>query len=72
MEVWRAIAEGLNAVIVNPSTILGFGDWNNTSCALFKTAYNEFPWYTDGVNGFVDVNDTAKAVVSVAANRYQR
>jgi dihydroflavonol-4-reductase len=28
MEVWRAIGEGLNAVIVNPSTIIGYGDWN--------------------------------------------
>jgi nucleoside-diphosphate-sugar epimerase len=63
MEVWRAIAEGLDAVIVNPSTILGFGDWNNTSCALFKSTYNEFPWYTEGVNGFVDVHDIANAIV---------
>ncbi|MBS1596681.1 MAG: NAD-dependent epimerase/dehydratase family protein [Bacteroidetes bacterium] len=63
MEVWRGMAEGLHAVIVNPSTILGFGDWNNTSCALFKSSYDEFPWYTEGVNGFVDVRDTAKAVV---------
>jgi len=63
MEVWRGIAEGQDAIILNPSTILGYGDWNNTSCALFKTAYDEFPWYTEGVNGFVDVQDTAKAVV---------
>jgi len=63
MEVWRAVAEGLNAIVINPSTILGFGDWNNSSCALFKSSYNEFPWYTEGVNGFVDVSDTAKAIV---------
>lgn len=65
MEVWRAIAEGLNAVIVNPSTVLGFGNWNTSSCALFKSAYGEFPWYTEGVNGFVDVTDVAKAIVSL-------
>ena len=63
MEVWRAIAEGLNAVIVNPSTILGYGDWNTTSCAIFKSTYNEFPWYTNGVNGFVDVDDIARLIV---------
>jgi len=63
MEVWRAIGEGLPAVIVNPSTILGFGDWNSSSCALFRSAYDEFPWYTEGINGFVDVTDTARAVV---------
>jgi nucleoside-diphosphate-sugar epimerase len=63
MEVWRGIGEGLPGVIVNPSTILGYGDWNSTSCALFRSAYREFPWYTEGINGFVDVADTAKAVV---------
>ena len=63
MEVWRGIGEGLPAVIVNPSTILGYGDWNNTSCAIFRSVYNEFPWYTEGINGFVDVADTARAIV---------
>jgi nucleoside-diphosphate-sugar epimerase len=62
MEVWRGIAEGLPAVVVNPSTILGYGDWNTSSCAIFKNVYNQFPWYTNGVNGFVDVEDAAKAV----------
>lgn len=63
MEVWRGIGEGLDAVIVNPSTILGYGNWNNSSCAIFKTAYSEFPWYTSGINGFVDVEDVAKVIV---------
>lgn len=63
LEVWRGIGEGLDAVIINPSTILGYGDWNNSSCAIFKNAYNEFPWYSNGVNGFVAVEDVAKAAV---------
>jgi nucleoside-diphosphate-sugar epimerase len=63
MEVWRAMAEGLDAVIVNPSTVLGYGDWNMTSCAIFKSVYNEFPWYTNGINGFVDVDDIARSSV---------
>jgi dihydroflavonol-4-reductase len=63
MEVWRAIGEGLNAVIVNPSTIIGYGDWNNSSCAIFKSVYEEFGWYTNGINGFVDVEDVARAIV---------
>lgn len=65
MEVWRAIAEGLEGVILNPTVILGYGDWNNTSCAIFKTAYNEFPWYSTGINGFVYVEDVARAAVSL-------
>ena len=62
MEVWRAMGEGLNAVIMNPSTVLGYGNWHDGSCAIFKNIYNEFPWYTTGVNGFVDVRDVAAAM----------
>ena len=65
MEVWRGIGEGLPAVIVNPSTILGFGDWDTSSSALFKNSFREFPWYSNGINGFVDVADTARAVVAL-------
>lgn len=63
MEVWRGIGEGLNAVIVNPSVILGAANWNNGSTAIFKNCYNEFPWYTNGSNGFVDVDDCARAMI---------
>lgn len=63
MEVWRGIGEGLNAAIVNPSTVLGYGDWNTSSCRIFKTVYDQFPWYSEGVNGFVAVEDVAKATV---------
>jgi dihydroflavonol-4-reductase len=65
MEVWRGIAEGLEGAILNPTIVLGYGDWNNTSCEIFKTVHNEFPWYTTGVNGFVYVEDVAKAAVSL-------
>ncbi|HEY2727007.1 MAG TPA: NAD-dependent epimerase/dehydratase family protein, partial [Parafilimonas sp.] len=65
MEVWRGIAEGLNAVIINPTIILGAGDWNNGSSEIFKTAYKEFPYYTEGVTGFVDVKDVVKAMITL-------
>ena len=57
MEVWRGMGEGLNIAIVNPVIILGAGDWNKGSSEIFKSAYDEFPWYTNGVSGFVDVMD---------------
>jgi nucleoside-diphosphate-sugar epimerase len=63
MEVWRGIGEGLDAVIINPSTVLGFGNWHDSSCAIFKNSYKGFPWYTNGVNGFVAVEDVAKIAV---------
>ena len=63
IEVWRGIGEGLKAVIVNPSLILGGDNWETGSSAIFKNVYNEFPWYTEGISGFVDVRDVAHAMI---------
>ncbi len=63
LEVWRGLAEGLKTVIVNPSIILGADNWETGSTALFKTVYNEFKWYAEGVSGFVDVRDVANAMI---------
>ncbi|MCO5241623.1 MAG: NAD-dependent epimerase/dehydratase family protein [Chitinophagaceae bacterium] len=63
LEVWRGISEGLNAVIVNPTLILGSGNWDTGSSAIFKKAWNQFPWYTEGVSGMVDAADVARAMV---------
>jgi dihydroflavonol-4-reductase len=65
MEVWRAVAEGLNAVVINPSIILGAGNWNEGSTKLFKSVYDGFPWYTTGTTGFVDVQDVAKIMIQL-------
>jgi nucleoside-diphosphate-sugar epimerase len=62
------MAEGLNAVILNPSTILGYGDWNMSSCMIFKNIYDEFKWYSPGINGFVDVEDVARVAVLFLEN----
>jgi nucleoside-diphosphate-sugar epimerase len=65
IEVWRGIAEGLTAVIVNPSIILGAADWNNGSSEIFKTVYKEFPYYSEGITGFVDVADVVTAMIDL-------
>jgi dihydroflavonol-4-reductase len=65
LEVWRGIGEGLDAVMVNPTMILGNGDWNNGSSQMFKSVYNEFPWYSKGVTGFVDVRDVVAAMIQL-------
>ena len=56
-EVWRAMEEGLNAVIVSPAIIVGPGDWKTGSSAMFSQVYNGMKYYSLGVNGFVGVND---------------
>ena len=68
LHAWRGFAEGLEGLVLNPSTILGYGDWHQSSCAVFKNAYRSFPWYTEGLNGFVGVEDVAEAAVQALAS----
>jgi dihydroflavonol-4-reductase len=63
MEVWRGISEGLKAVIVNPSIVLGPGDWSRSSTQLFKYVLDERAFYAHGYANFVDVRDVVKAIV---------
>ena len=63
MEVWRGINEGLNAVIVNPSIIIGPGDWQRSSVRLFKEVYKGLRFFTQGITGYVDVKDVVKAMI---------
>lgn len=75
LEVWRGIGEGLNAVIVNPSIILGEAEWEVGSSSLFKNVWNEFPWFTYGSTGYVDAIDVAKVMIdlmesNISAQRY--
>ncbi len=65
LEVWRGMGEGLDVAIVNPVIILGSGDWTSGSSAIFKSAFDEFPWYTSGMSGFVDVQDLVKAMITI-------
>lgn len=57
LEVWRAISEGLNAVIVNPGVILGPGDPEKGSLLLFKAGRKGIPFYTTASTGYIDVRD---------------
>ncbi len=61
-EVWRGIEEGLDAVIVNPSIVLGPGNWNSGSSRFFKAVGEGLKFYTKGVTGFVDVRDVTRAM----------
>ena len=64
-EVWRAHAEGLPMNIVNPSIILGPGNWKTDSSSLLMKIKNKFPFYTEGNSGFVGVGDVAKAIIAL-------
>ncbi|MCX2450509.1 NAD-dependent epimerase/dehydratase family protein [Pedobacter sp. PLR] len=65
MEVWRGIAEGLEAVIVNPSVIIGGGAGFEGSGAIFKLVKDGLSYYTKGATGLVDVADVAKSMIAL-------
>ncbi|ACT94170.1 NAD-dependent epimerase/dehydratase family protein [Dyadobacter fermentans] len=68
LEVWRGIAEGLSGVIVNPTLILGEGDWDKSSTQIFRYVYREKPFYTEGIANVVDVQDVAEIVFRLAVS----
>jgi dihydroflavonol-4-reductase len=69
MEVWRGAEQGLRVIIVNPSVILGPGRWNSGSGQLFTRLSKGMPFYTNGVTGYVDVRDVARAMVLLNENQ---
>ena len=66
MEVWRAAAEGLNTVIVNPGIIIGSGNWTQSSGLIFENLAR--PYTFSGGASYVDVRDVAKASIELMDN----
>jgi dihydroflavonol-4-reductase len=64
-EVWRAAEEGLEMFIVNPSIIIGPGDWDNGSLKLFSTVNDGIVFYSNGITGYVDVRDVVNIMVQL-------
>lgn len=62
LEVWRAFEEGLNGFIVNPSIILGPGDWNTGSSQLFKYVWKNNLFYSEKEMNYIDVRDVTQIV----------
>lgn len=75
MEVWRGIAEGLNAVVVNPSLIIGANAGVGGTGAIFNKVRKGLKYYTRGSLGWVDVEDVARCMIAlmksdIKAERY--
>ena len=68
MEVHRAVAEGLDAVIVNPSLIFGSGrDGENTMAIVEKVQNGRVPAIPAGGTCVVDVEDVASGIRAAMA-----
>ena len=61
-EVWRGVAEGLTACVVNPAIILGAQFWSHGTGKLFEQVNNGLKLYTPGGSGYVDVRDVVKFI----------
>jgi dihydroflavonol-4-reductase len=75
VEVWRGIEEGLPAFIVNPSVVLGPGNWENGSTKIFNYIFRKNKFFTNGFINYVDVEDVATIVTdllnrNVSGERY--
>lgn len=70
LEIWRGIEEGLDAVIVNPSIIIGPGFWDRGSSVLFSVVYRGMKFYTEGVTGYVSVEDVSAAMIAIMKSHY--
>ena len=64
--VLEAVKEGLNAVMVHPSGIIGPDDYSNTHMTqmLVDFAEHRIPGGVNGGYDFVDVRDVAKAIIA--------
>lgn len=65
LEVQRGIAEGLDAVIVNPCVVLGPGHSGRSSMAIVDRLRKGTRWYTTGANAFVDARDVSACMLAL-------
>ena len=70
MEAFRGAAEGLSdgLVVVNPTVILGQGDFRSSSSALFRVLDRGLSWYPEGSGGYVGAEDVAEVCVRLGAS----
>lgn len=69
MEVWRAVQEGLDIIIINPGVILGPIPKNKNcekgSAELYTRVANGLSFYTLGSTGFVTITDVVRIALEL-------
>ncbi len=65
LEVWRGREEGLKVAVVNPSIVLGPGDWDKGSTTLFKYVYDKKSFYPTGSINYIDVRDLVSIILKL-------
>lgn len=67
-EIWRGVEEGMDSIIVNPSIIIGPGQWDSGSPSFFRAIFRGMRFYTAGTTGFVDIRDVTDAMLLLMEN----
>jgi nucleoside-diphosphate-sugar epimerase len=63
LEVRRGVEEGLAAVILSPSFVIGYHGRPSSSARLFTSIYKGMKYSPPGSNGFVGAQDVARAIL---------
>lgn len=71
LEMWRGMAEGLSVNMINPSVIIGPGDWDSGPPRFFKRVYNGQYFCPIGGTGFVDVRDVAELAIKLMESDHE-
>ena len=66
LEVWRAQAEGLDTVILNPGVIIAPGyEWRGSNSMFAKLKWST-RFYTSGSTGYIGAGDLARIITQIA------
>jgi dihydroflavonol-4-reductase len=65
LEVYRGIAEGLDAVIVNPCIVIGPGAAGRSSMTMVERVRKGIGYYPPGSNAVVDARDVASCMLAL-------
>lgn len=65
LEIQRGIAEGLDAVIVNPCMIIGPGAPGKSTMTLIERLSKGSRFYPPGSNAYVDARDVAQCMITL-------
>ncbi len=60
LEVWRGIEEGLDAIIVNPSVVIGPGFPDGGISKILERGKKGLKFFPAGKTGFVDIRDVCR------------
>ena len=56
-------------MIINPSVILGPGDWRRGSAKIFQKVWEGLKFYSSGGSGYVDVVDVSKSLINLMEDK---